>query len=55
MTVNQASSQQLLFPLDLFFSASRNGAYQDLKLSLGILVLFFEETSIDHVVISGFR
>lgn len=53
MTVNQASSQQLLFPLDLFFSAAEMELIQDLKLSLVNTGFVFEETSIDHVVISG--
>ncbi|WP_339921122.1 DNA mismatch repair endonuclease MutL [uncultured Flavobacterium sp.] len=53
MTVNQASSQQLLFPLDLFFSAPEMELIQDLKLSLVNTGFVFEETSIDHVVISG--
>jgi DNA mismatch repair protein MutL len=53
MTVNQASSQQLLFPLDLFFSAAEMELIHDLKLSLVNTGFVFEETSIDHVVISG--
>jgi len=53
MTVNQASSQQLLFPLDLFFSAIEMELIQDLKLSLVNTGFVFEETSTDHVVISG--
>ena len=53
MTVNQASSQQLLFPLDLFFSAAEMELIEDLKLSLVNTGFVFEETSIDHVVISG--
>ncbi|PKH67757.1 DNA mismatch repair protein MutL [Flavobacterium sp. ALD4] len=53
MTVQQASSQQLLFPLDLFFSATEMELIQDLKLSLVNTGFVFEETSGDHVVISG--
>ena len=53
MTVQQASSQQLLFPLDLFFSATEMELIQDLKLSLVNTGFVFEETSADHVVISG--
>jgi DNA mismatch repair protein MutL len=34
MTVNQASSQQLLFPLDLFFSSVEMELIEELKLSL---------------------
>ncbi|TDE04668.1 DNA mismatch repair endonuclease MutL [Flavobacterium hiemivividum] len=53
MTVHQASSQQLLFPLDLFFSANEMELIEDLKLSLVNTGFVFEETSPDHVVISG--
>jgi DNA mismatch repair protein MutL len=53
MTVHQASSQQLLFPLDLFFSASEMQLIQDLKPSLVNTGFVFEETNGDHVVISG--
>jgi DNA mismatch repair protein MutL len=34
MTVQQASSQQLLFPLDLFFSATEMELIEELKLAL---------------------
>jgi DNA mismatch repair protein MutL len=52
MTVQQASSQQLLFPLDLFFSATEMELIQELKLAL-VKWFCFEDTSEDHVVISG--
>jgi len=53
MTVHQASSQQLLFPLDLFFSSSEMELIAELKLSLVNTGFVFEETNDDHVVISG--
>ena len=53
MTVHQASSQQLLFPLDLFFSSSEMDLIEELKLSLVNTGFVFEETISDHVVISG--
>jgi DNA mismatch repair protein MutL len=54
MTVQQASSQQLLFPLDLFFSSSEMELIEDLKLSLINTGFVFEETVDNaHVVISG--
>ncbi|WP_369765565.1 DNA mismatch repair endonuclease MutL [Flavobacterium sp. WC2429] len=53
MTVHQASSQQLLFPLDLFFSSTEMDLIEELKLSLVNTGFVFEETNSDHVVISG--
>jgi DNA mismatch repair protein MutL len=53
MTVHQASSQQLLFPLDLFFSSSEMELIAELKLSLVNTGFVFEETNNEHVVISG--
>jgi DNA mismatch repair protein MutL len=53
MTVHQASSQQLLFPLNLYFSSSEMELIDDLKLSLVNTGFVFEETNDDHVVISG--
>jgi DNA mismatch repair protein MutL len=53
MTVHQASSQQLLFPLDLFFSSAEMELIEDLKLSLVNTGFVFEETMKDHIVISG--
>lgn len=53
MTVNQASSQQLLFPLDLFYSASEMKLIEELKPSLETTGFVFEEAKTDHVVISG--
>jgi DNA mismatch repair protein MutL len=53
MTVNQASSQQLLFPLNLFFSKSEMKLISELQLSLFNTGFVFEATNDDHVVISG--
>src|SRR5690606_13053005 len=53
MTVQQASSQQLLFPLNLYFSTSEMQLIQELKLSLVNTGFVFEEAHDDHVIISG--
>ncbi len=53
MTVKQASSQQLLFPLNLYFSTSEMKLIAELQLSLKNTGFVFEETNIDSVVISG--
>ena len=53
MTVHQASSQQLLFPLELYFSAGEMELIAELKLSLVNTGFVFEETNDDCVVISG--
>jgi DNA mismatch repair protein MutL len=54
MTVHQASSQQLLFPLNLFFSSSEMELIEELKLSLINTGFVFEETAdTTYVVISG--
>lgn len=53
MTVNQASSQQLLFPLNLFFSSSEIKLISELQLSLVNTGFVFEATNDDHVVISS--
>ncbi|MFV5695046.1 DNA mismatch repair endonuclease MutL [Flavobacterium sp. LB3P122] len=53
MTVNQASSQQLLFPLNLFFSSSEMDLIAELQLSLMNTGFVFEENNTDHIVISG--
>ncbi|HEX8563021.1 MAG TPA: DNA mismatch repair endonuclease MutL [Flavobacterium sp.] len=53
MTVHQASSQQLLFPLNLYFSTSEMQLLQELKPSLFNTGFVFEETNDDHIVISG--
>ena len=53
MTLHQASSQQLLFPLNLFFSKSEIKLISELQLSLVNTGFVFEATNDDHVVISG--
>ncbi|MBC7747995.1 MAG: DNA mismatch repair endonuclease MutL [Methylotenera sp.] len=53
MTVHQASSQQLLFPLNLFFSSSEMELIQDLQVSLKNTGFVFEQNTSDHIVISG--
>ncbi|MFE3869237.1 DNA mismatch repair endonuclease MutL [Flavobacterium sp. LS2P90] len=53
MTVKQASSQQLLFPLNLFFSAGEMELIAELQFSLMNTGFVFEENNTDHIVISG--
>jgi len=53
MTVHQASSQQLLFPLNLYFSSSEINLIVELQLSLVNTGFVFEEINDDSVVISG--
>jgi len=53
MTVHQASSQQLLFPLNLYFSSGEMELIAELKLSLANTGFVFEDGFEDHVVISG--
>jgi len=53
MTVHQAASQQLLFPLNLYFSKNEMELIAELQLSLINTGFVFEETQKDHVVISG--
>ena len=53
MTVNQASSQQLLFPLNLFFSTSELELIGELQMALVNTGFVFEPTNDNHVVISG--
>lgn len=53
MTVHQASSQQLLFPLNLFYSTTEMELIAGLQLSLRNTGFVFEENNADHIVISG--
>ncbi len=53
MTVHQASSQQLLFPLHLHFSANEMELLHELKPSLENTGFVFEEMAEDSVHISG--
>lgn len=53
MTVQHASSQQLLFPINLFYSASEMELIAELQQSLVNTGFVFEESNSDHIVISG--
>jgi DNA mismatch repair protein MutL len=53
MTVHQASSQQLLFPLNLFFSKSEMKLISELQLSLVNTGFVFDSNNEDHLVITG--
>jgi DNA mismatch repair protein MutL len=53
MTVHQASSQQMLFPLQLYYSASEIEMLAELKSSLENTGFVFETINEDNVVISG--
>ena len=53
ITVHLASSQQLLFPLHLYFSNDEMELISELKPSLTNTGFVFEETNEDSVVISG--
>jgi DNA mismatch repair protein MutL len=53
MTVQQASSQQLLFPLNLFYSSSEMEIITELQQSLKNTGFVFEDNNSDHIVISG--
>ena len=53
MTVHHASSQQLLFPLSLYFSISEMQLITELQTSLVNTGFVFEETNVDNLVISG--
>lgn len=53
MTVHQASSQQLLFPLQLYFSAPEMDLLAELQSALENTGFIFEAMEVDHVMISG--
>lgn len=53
ITVHQASSQQLLFPLNLFFSKSEMKLISELQLSLVNTGFVFDASNEDHLVITG--
>ena len=53
MTVQQASSQQLLFPLNLFYSSSEMEIITELQQALKNTGFVFEDNNSDHIVISG--
>jgi DNA mismatch repair protein MutL len=53
MTVQHASSQQLLFPINLFYSAAEMELITELQQALINTGFVFEESNPDHIVISG--
>lgn len=53
MTVQQASSQKLLFPLQLYFSKSEISLLTELKSSLESMGFIFDTIQEDYVIISG--
>lgn len=53
MTVRKASSQQLLFPLQLYYSSAEIELLGELSLSLENTGFVFESFNEDHVMISG--
>ncbi len=53
MTVKQAISQQLLFPINLYYSMSEMQLIAELQFSLKNTGFVFEETNVDNIVISG--
>jgi DNA mismatch repair protein MutL len=53
MTVQQASSQQMLFPLQLYYSTAEIELLSELKSSLENTGFVFEAINEDHVMISG--
>jgi DNA mismatch repair protein MutL len=53
MTVNHASSQQLLFPLELYYSSSEISLISELQPSLESTGFVFEDLNTDSIIISG--
>lgn len=53
MTVEQAASQQLLFPLHLYFSRNEIHLIADLQQALAATGFQFEANQDDHIVITG--
>ena len=53
ITVNKAPSQQLLFPLELFYSVNEMEMIKELQVSLEALGFVFEAINDDSLVISG--
>ena len=53
MTVKQASSQRLLFPLELYFSSSEIQLIAELQLALENLGFIFDAIHDDSIIISG--
>ncbi|WP_445452226.1 DNA mismatch repair endonuclease MutL [Flavobacterium sp. 25HG05S-40] len=53
MTVQQASSQHMLFPLQLYYSSAEIELLTDLRCSLESTGFLFEAINEDHILISG--
>lgn len=53
MTVHQASSQRLLFPLELYFSANEIKLIKEMQFSLENLGFIFDSINNDSLVVSG--
>lgn len=53
MTVHQAASQQLLFPLELYFSSVELALLEEMKPSLVSAGFIFSETHQDRILVSG--
>ena len=53
ITMYQAASQQLLFPLSLFFSIDEMRLIAELQASLSATGFAFDASATDHIVISG--
>ena len=53
MTVNHASSQQLLFPLELYFTSSEIALISELQLALESTGFVFEVSNDQSIIISG--
>ena len=53
MTVKQASSQRLLFPLELYFSSNEMDLLRELQLSLENLGFIFDAVTEESMVVSG--
>jgi DNA mismatch repair protein MutL len=53
MTIQKGMSQQLLFPLTLFFSREQLQVFDEIKKPLQLVGFVFDESNVDHLVISG--
>ena len=53
MTVQKASSQQMLFPLQLYFSSAEIALVKELQFSLENTGFIFDSIQDDHILISG--
>jgi DNA mismatch repair protein MutL len=53
MTIQKGMSQQLLFPLTLFFSREQLQVFDEIKKPLQLVGFVFDESNVDNLVISG--